>query len=193
MATFCFHASMDHKTYEASSVGANGTTYNILGEYTTKDDGTVEYSFARTYVARLKKTYWTGTLENDGETLTGKYGYAKDDQPWTFVLKRVPPEVLIDRPHPKEFTENRIKAFWKYALTATHNQVRRRLFSWSYLKARRDVRKEYLELLLKEADGRLTDEDFKRFSALDHHSTFDDVRCFYVLQDYRQRAVPAHL
>ncbi|KAI1783149.1 hypothetical protein LXA43DRAFT_904186 [Ganoderma leucocontextum] len=192
MITFCLHASMDHKTYEASSVGANGTDYNILGDYTTKDDGAVEYAFTRTYVARMKKTYWTATLEDDGETLSGKWGYDKDSQSWAFVLKRVPPEVLIDRPQPKEFAENRAKALWKYALTAVHNQVRRRLFSWSYLKARRDVRKEYLELLLKEADGRLTNEDLVRFSVLDHRSTFDDVRCFYVLQDYRLRAVPAH-
>ena len=86
-----------------------------------------------------------------------------------------------------------MKALWKYALTAIHNQVRRRFFSWSYRKARRDMRKEYLELLLKEVDGRLTNEDLERFSVLDHRSTFDDVRCFYVLQDYRLRAVPAHL
>ncbi|PIL33826.1 hypothetical protein GSI_03532 [Ganoderma sinense ZZ0214-1] len=192
MITFYLHASVDPRTYGASSVGANGTDYNILGEYTTNDDGTTEYSFTQTYVARIPKTYWTATLEDDAQTLSGRWGYDKDDQPWTFVFKRVSPEVLVDRPHPKEFAENRIKALWKYALTAVRNQVRRRLFSWAYLAERRDRRKEYLELLLKESDGQLTREDTERASALAQRSTFDEVRCFYIRQEYRQRAVPPH-
>lgn len=195
MITFCLHASQvdDSETYEASSITADGTEYSILGEYTTNEDGTVAYSFTQQFVARWKTTYWTGSLEDEGETLSGKWGYEKDHQPYTFVFKRVSPEVLVDRPHPKEFAENRAKAFWKFALTAVRNQVRRRMFSCSYLEERRDVRKEYLDLLLKEMDGRLTDADSARFSALNHRSTFDDVRCFYIINDYRIRPIPAHL
>ena len=193
MMSFCLHASMDHKTCEASALCATGTDYNILGEYTTKDDGTVGYAITQTYVARIPKTYWTVTLTDDGETLSGKWGYEKDDQPHTVIYKRIPPEVLVDRPHPKEFAENRVKALWKFAATAVRNQVRRGMFSWSYLKERRDVRREYLDLLLKEMDDQLTKADFARFSALDHRSTFDDVRAFYVRRDYKQRADAVHL
>ncbi|KAM5533025.1 hypothetical protein V8D89_013293 [Ganoderma adspersum] len=196
MSTFYFHASevddSETRTYEASSIGADGTDYNILGEYATEEDRTVVYSFTQHSVARSKTTYWTGSLEDEGETLSGKWGYEKDHQPYTFVFKRVPPEVLADRPHPKEFTANRVKALWKFALTAVRNQVRRRMFSWSYLEERRDVRREYLDLLLKEMDGRLTDADSTRFSTLNHRLTFDDVRCFYIIHDYRKRAIPAH-
>lgn len=194
MITFFLHASIEWPlAYEASSVDANGTMYDILGHCITKGNGTIEYSFTRTYVARSKKTYWTGTLEDDRETLTGKWGYAEDDQPWGFVFKRVPPEVFVDRPHPKEFSENRVKTLWKYALTAIHNQVRRSLFSWSYLKERRDMRKEYLELLLKEANDRLTDEDMERFSRLGQRLAFDDVGFFYIIYDYKLRTIATHL
>ncbi|PIL33864.1 hypothetical protein GSI_03570 [Ganoderma sinense ZZ0214-1] len=157
MMSFCFHASMDHKTFEASAPCATGTDYNVLGEYTTKDDGTVEYLITQTYAARISKTYWTVTLADDGDTLSGKWGYEKDDQPHTVIYKRIPPEVLIDRPHPREFAEDRARALWKFAVTAVRNQVRRKLFlfSWSYLKERRD----------------LATADFERFSALDHRST----------------------
>ncbi|TBU55048.1 hypothetical protein BD310DRAFT_934540 [Dichomitus squalens] len=192
MYTFCFHASMDHKTYEASANGANGTDYNLIGDYTTKDDGTVEYNISRSYIARFRKSYWTGRLEDDGETLSGRWGYEKDDQPYTFLFKRVPPEVLVDRPHPKEFKENRIRALWKYALTVVRNDVRRKMFSWSYIKERRDLRLEYLKLAQKEEEGILTSEDVERFGVLDQRSTFNDVRCFYVLQDIRQRSVIEH-
>ncbi|KAM5530344.1 hypothetical protein V8D89_015985 [Ganoderma adspersum] len=193
MITFCLHASEDHKTFEASSVGANGTGYNILDDYMPQDNDTVQYSFVQAYVARLKRTYWTGTLEDDGQTLSGKWGYAKDDQPWTFVFKRIPPEVLVNRPLADEFAENRVKALWKYALTAVLDQVRRRLCSWSYLAERRDNRKEYLELLRREtSDGLQTNEGSEGFSVLARRLTFDDARCFYILNDNGRRAVTPH-
>ncbi|KAI1785889.1 hypothetical protein LXA43DRAFT_99677 [Ganoderma leucocontextum] len=190
MITFCLRASMDNRMYEASAVDEDGMHFNILGNYTIRDDETVEYAFTWTYLARSYTQYWTGTLDDDGNTFSGKWGYEKDDQAYTFIFKRVPPEVLIDRPHPKEFTENRVKALWKYALTAVRNQIRRRLFSWSYLKERRDMRKECLELLLREMDGRLTMADYERSSVFQLRLTFDDIRYVYVLRDYRQRAFP---
>ncbi|KAM5543339.1 hypothetical protein V8D89_003213 [Ganoderma adspersum] len=197
--TFYFDAPANHPqdrgTYQATAVAANGTDYNIYGDYTARADGAIEYSFTQTYAARIPKTYWTGTLTDGGETLSGWWGYKRDDQPHAYVYKRTPPQVLVDRPLSEEFTENRVKTLWKYALTAICNQARRRLckFSWEDLKARRDVRKEYLELLLKETEGRLTKQDIERSSALARLSTFDDVRCFNVLQEYRQRAVLLHI
>ncbi|KAM5533055.1 hypothetical protein V8D89_013270 [Ganoderma adspersum] len=170
--TFCFHAPVnqlhDPRTYEASAVAVNGTDYNVHCDYTARDDGTVEYSFTQTYAARIPKMYWTGTLTDDGGTLSGRWGYKKEDQPHTFVYKRTPLEVLVDRPLPEEFTKNRVKALWSYALTAIHNQVRRQLFSWSYLVEH-------------------------RATVLARRSTFDDVRCFYIIRKRRQRAVPPHI
>ncbi|KAM5533024.1 hypothetical protein V8D89_013292 [Ganoderma adspersum] len=160
MMTFCLHASVDHTTYEASAILACGTYFNVLGTYTAQIDGTVAYTFTQAYVAQIQTRYFTGALVDDGATLSGNWGYGKDHQPYTFVL--------VDRPHPQEFTKNRVKALWKYALTATHNQVRRQLFSWSCLKARRDL------------------------SVVRHLSTFDDVRCLYVLRDYSKQTVLAH-
>lgn len=192
MMTFCLHASVNHATYEASAVMASGTYFNILGTYTTRDNDT-EYTFTQTCAARFQTRYFTGTLGDGGATLCGKWGHRKDDQPYMFIFKRISPELLVDRPHPKEFSENGVKALWKYALTTAHNQVRRRLFSWSYLKQRRDVRKGSEPLLKLAADGVLTCKDFKRLSALHRLATFDDVRCFYVLQDYNERAIPTHL
>ncbi|KAI1785867.1 hypothetical protein LXA43DRAFT_1099745 [Ganoderma leucocontextum] len=72
-------------------------------------------------------------------------------------------------------------------------EVRRRLFSWSYLEEGRDARKKYFELLRKETSGRLTNADkFERLllSVFDFRSKLDlgHLRCSYVLQDFRQRA-----
>ena len=194
MITFCLHASADHGSYEASEVGALGTAFTILGGYRTKEDGTFEYSFSRTYAARIKKTYFIGTLDEDGVTLSGKWGYSLDKMENYFWFKRsIAPDILVARPPPAEFEENRVRALWNYALTYAQDEARRRLYSWSYFKGRRDMRKEYLELLEREVDDLSTDEDLMRFAYLDRKSTYDDARCFYILQDYRQRPKPAHL
>ncbi|TFK86599.1 hypothetical protein K466DRAFT_587082 [Polyporus arcularius HHB13444] len=193
MATWCFHASADHGSYEASSVGASGTTLTLLGGYRTKGDGTIEYSFSRTHAARLRKAYFVGTLDEDQMTLSGKWGHSLEEMDYTFWYKRnVATEILVARPPPAEFEENRIRALWNYALTYSRDEARRKLYSWSYFKERRNMRKEYLELLEREADDLSTDQDIDRFVYLDRKNTYDDVRCFYFLQNYRQRSKPAH-
>ncbi|KAH9894903.1 hypothetical protein C8Q73DRAFT_644952 [Cubamyces lactineus] len=194
IVSFCFHASADSNTYEASDVAAHGTGYTIHGSYTKKDDGTIEYNFSRTYIARLRKTYFTGTLDEDGERLSGSWGYSETEKPYRFIFwKNVPPETLIARPPPSEFEENKTKALWKYALTAVHNEVRRKMFSWSFLKGRRAIRQEYLALLENESNNLTTLADLDRFAVLDRTATCEDVRCFYVLSDYQRRSVPTHL
>ncbi|KAI0325467.1 hypothetical protein GY45DRAFT_1348843 [Cubamyces sp. BRFM 1775] len=193
-ASFRFHASTDPNTYEASDVAAQGTGYTLHGGYTKKDDGTVEYNFSKTYMVHSCKRYFTGTLNEDDERLSGSWGYSETDKPYRFIFwKKVPPETLIARPPPSEFEENKTKALWKYALTAVHNEVRRKMFSWSYLKERRAIRKEYLELLERESDNLITAADLDRFSMLDRMVTCEDVRCFYVLGDRQRRLVPTHL
>ncbi|KAI0666566.1 hypothetical protein C8Q78DRAFT_1107669 [Trametes maxima] len=192
--TFCLHASADHSTYEASDVAAFGTGYTVLGGYKTNEDGTIEYNFSMTYTARLKSVYFTGTLNEDCGTLSGSWGYGvEDDKSFQFFFKRVPPETLIARPPPSEFEENKIRTLWKYALTAAQNEARRKLFSWSYFRARRDIRREYLKLLEREENNLATADDLDRFAVLDGTATCEDVRCFYVLRDYRKPAIPSHL
>ncbi|KAI0644525.1 hypothetical protein C8Q79DRAFT_777894 [Trametes meyenii] len=191
--TFCLHASADHSTYEASDVAAFGTGYTILGGYKAKEAGTTEYNFSMTYAARMRSVYFTGILDEDCGTLSGSWGYDEDDKSYQFFFKRIPPEVLIARPPPSEFEENNIHALWKYALTAAQNEARRKLFSWSYFRERRDVRREYLKLLEREENNLAIAEDLDRFAVLDRTVTCEDVRCFYVLRDYRKPAIPSHL
>lgn len=193
MVTFCFHASADSASYEASDTAAHGTAFTILGGYTKKEDGSIEYNFSRTYAARHRKTYFTGSLTEDGGTLAGRWGYDDDEKPYHFLFKRVPAETLIARPPPTEFEENKIRALWKYALTAVHNEVRRKMFSWSYLKERRDIRHEYLHLVEREIDNVSTDDDLDRLALLNGTATCEEVRSFYVLKDYGQRSIPSHL
>ena len=54
-------------------------------------------------------------------------------------------------------------------------RVRRRLFSWSYLKTWWALCEEYPELLLKLADGGLTNKGIRWLVVRRRLSTFDDV------------------
>ncbi|KAH9942449.1 uncharacterized protein BXZ73DRAFT_88023 [Epithele typhae] len=174
MTTFCFHASVDSNSYSGKDIGAQGSSFTVSGSYKTTDDGTIEYSFTRTYTARITATFFVGTLSDDGQTLSG--------------AGRVAPEILAARPPPSAFTGDRIKALWTYALTYGRDEARRRLFSWSYIKERRDRREQYVMLSHREDDDALTKDDLDTFELLDRRSTCAEARAFYVLRDYRQRA-----
>ncbi|CDO75523.1 hypothetical protein BN946_scf184871.g4 [Trametes cinnabarina] len=194
MLSFCFHASADHITFEANSVAAAGIDYNITGGYQVEHDGSVKYTFVRkNALARIRTTYFTGALDQEGERLFGNWGYSEDDKPYPFqFFKRVTPEALVARPSPSEFEANKARALWKYALTAVRNEVRARTLSWTNIQERRKIKEEYLELLEREEDDQLTAADLDRFAFLDSTCTFEDVRYFYTLSDYHLRRIPRH-
>ncbi|KAI8975856.1 hypothetical protein BD414DRAFT_423775 [Trametes punicea] len=187
MLSFCFHASPDGLTYEAKEIAAQGTSYSIVGGYTVNNSGSLEYNFSWTYVVRIPKVYFTGTLDQDGERLSGFWGLSEADKPYPFLFfKRIPPEALIARPPPADFEENRIRALWRYALTAVHNEVRRKLFSWSYLRERRDIRKQFYELGGRAGSNALRPGDQERLEALYNLASSEDMRIFFALKSGRE-------
>ncbi|KAI8975832.1 hypothetical protein BD414DRAFT_497057 [Trametes punicea] len=194
MLSFCWHASTDHITYHASALTAAGTRYTINGGYEVKEDGSIQYNFSRVHaLSSLRTTYFTGVLDEDGGRLSGSWGYEEDDKPYPFLFfKHLSPDYIIARPPPAAFDENRVRALWRYALTAVRNEVRRKMLSWSVIQERRRIKEEYFELLRREEDDTLTSGDLDRFAVLDGTNTYDDIRSFYVLNDYRQAPVLWH-
>ncbi len=74
-------------------------------------------------------------------------------------------------------------------LSHTRTTARRRLWSWSYLNQRRDLRTKYLELL----ELALDDDEWDRLNDLHAVLTHDDVRYLFAVQRYWQRpAKPVH-
>ncbi len=191
MRTWCFHASAERNVYEASGISWRGGSFTVFGGHTTDSDGTVVYHFSAVFTGRVASTFhFRATLDEDGTTLSGMWGTSEDRLIYEFWLKRTRPEILVARPPPADFRENKVGALWNYALTYAHNHARRRLWSWSYFRQRRDLQTKYLELL-----ERALDDDAEGWSGLnDLHAalTYDDVRCFHVLQKYRQRPEPIH-
>ncbi|KAI9068321.1 hypothetical protein FKP32DRAFT_1754486 [Trametes sanguinea] len=185
MLSFSFHASADHATYEASAVTDSASRFTIFGGYTHGRAGAIEYTFSITHLPQTPTFYCLGTIDADGRKLSGRCGPDKDDMPHTFqFFKSIPPEVIIARPPPLEFEASRVRALWKYALTAALNQARRKMFSWSYLRERRALRQEYQELL--EHDVTMLPSDTRRRRWLDMLITYEDMRALHVLHTLRQ-------
>ncbi|KAH9856040.1 hypothetical protein C2E23DRAFT_563914 [Lenzites betulinus] len=99
-------------------------------------------------------------LHADGITLTGEQQSSSVLLPFVTNLysaipytyhctfkKGITPEVMIFYPSSDSLLANRPAALWRYAISAVLFDVRRRLFSWSFIKERRD-RKRLLASLM---------------------------------------------
>ena len=193
MSTFCFNVSVDPHTYEASDVGANGTTFNIQGRYSVSEDSTIEYSFKRSWSARFRDQFFVGNLSPGGDELSGKWGYAEDDLKYSFIYRRTSPKILIWRPSPAQFKENRIRALWKYALSVALDEVRGKLGSWSYIKEKLSRRTEYVRIVQRQDSGVATESDSNRQIELHCQMTYEELRCCFILKDIYPQPLPVHL
>ena len=193
MGSICLHASAVPDTYEASGTTATGTAYTLVGGYTALEDGSIEYRFTRNYTARLFKIFYVGTLDPENETLSGTCGLDENKHTWSFRYRRLVPEILVAYPPPDAFDSNRIRALWSFTLSAVLNEVRRRFFSWSYIKDRRDRRIEFLELVRRQEDQVATEEELQRLAHLNLVSTCDEAHAFHVFNQTKERPVPVHL
>ena len=195
MLTFFLKPSTipDTVGFEATSTDVHGQDFTITGTYELRDadSNPVEYVFTMKHPAAEvngedKITYFRGTLDEDGMNLLGSWGNTEEDRPWAFLFTRVAPEVLVCRPSPGAFQRHRIRALWSYARAATLSEVRRTLFSWSYLKERRDLRKKYLDILHRQAEESFSQSDPERLMRLHRKMTCDDVKYCHALVEHNQ-------
>lgn len=88
------------------------------------------------------------------------------------------------RPPEEEFEKNPARARWRFALNAIRSEVheRQRKWSWDYLKERRDMRKEYVELFIKKLTlphgQTLQPEDQRELDDLEKKLSYEDIRFF---------------
>jgi hypothetical protein len=94
--------------------------------------------------------YFSGTYDRSTMRIDGTAGPGPDvdEHEDIVVLSQQPADVIIYRPHPTVLTnpEIKISALWQFAKDAILHQVRKRMWSWSYFRARRDNRTRYLDL-----------------------------------------------
>ena len=140
-------------------------SYTIKGRCSTLDDGRIEVRFALLARNGGSCQYFEGHIGKEGY-LTGYYSYTEGPtnpgSPYLYTFYRIPAEILACRPLPAEFTKDRARALWAFARNALLFRARRKLFSWSFFKDRRDRRRRFLALGIRKllnAGPPLTDEE----------------------------------
>ncbi|KAL1941413.1 hypothetical protein VTO73DRAFT_7230 [Trametes versicolor] len=130
------------------------TLQTITGQVLEATDGS-----QRTYLitttgnsGAVAPSYFKATLDADGTTLVGEQDVSAafttpGPKPHVVLKKGVSPETMLFYPSPSALATNKPAALWRFALDAVLYNVRRRLFSWTFLRERRD-RKRHLASLL---------------------------------------------
>ncbi|KAJ7065527.1 hypothetical protein C8F01DRAFT_982091, partial [Mycena amicta] len=139
----------------------SGAAENFLGLLETKGTGTgvksgrkvtFKVTWPDGYVAECE-----GEYDPEGETIKGTWVEKEEDSDSdsdsdsddssTFLFRRTPAAAFRFRYTDAEFAANAARARWKFAISATLNEVQRARMTWPYLKKRFEERKRSLELL----------------------------------------------
>ncbi|KAH9948257.1 hypothetical protein B0H21DRAFT_847639 [Amylocystis lapponica] len=191
-----FHIdSSDSHRCESTGVTPEGTSWTCVGTYEIQAPGDITYSFKITYHTRFSTSILTGSLSEDKQMLSGVRKDSSAMGDGYFMLSRLPADVLTFRPSPNDFTANKARALWRFALGAIEYQISRTMFSWSFFKRRRDTRQRYLDLLAREFDyGRpLDDAEKAEFSRCRQALTPADARFYDTIYSYKLRTTEIHL
>ena len=183
---------------QGSGVEVDAQSYTIKGKYSISDSGTTEVQFTILFEGGDPTEYFKGHLDENG-SLVGYQGYMEDvseeNHASLFILRNIPTEVMAYRPSPAEFSENKARALWKFALDVVMMQTRRKLFSWSFFKERRDRRRRYIELNIQYwYYGRpLIEEEWKEFLVFRRSLLPADALYYLSMRKRIIEIVPSHL
>lgn len=189
-------SSANPKQFQDSGIAANGTDWTLSGEYMVDPEGgKVTYAFTITYKARWITESFRGELKDTGTELSGTYGYGAKptSMEYSFVFKRLSCEVMRFWPSPKELTENKNRALWRFAYHSVLAETRRRMGSWGVLRERWDNARRYVTLLHKRDTTGLSDDEDRHLADCRRNMTPEEARLSYIYLDLRKRSVPEHL
>jgi hypothetical protein len=180
-----------------------GSSRSNLGDFTVsgkcslgETEGTIDISMKREFVEHHPTQYWEGQMDMDTETIMGTWGFDPDSTTHhgTFILKRTAPEDLRFRPAPVTFDTDKVHSLWKFALTAIEARVRCLTWSWSYFKERRDNRKRFIELYIRNGyfGCPLSPDELWEFRRVRQTLTSADSRYYHSLANYQVRRTIDH-
>ncbi|KAF9807161.1 hypothetical protein IEO21_08361 [Rhodonia placenta] len=192
MWTVFIHTSNAESTqYEALVyIPDSKVEFKLAGDIVPEADGKVTYQFRIIIPFHGISVKYDGTLNEDGNMLSGKYSLGVLR---AFFLSRMPVEVLICRPSPMELQSDRIRALWRFALTAVQEQVARRRLTWKFLAKRRDLRHRYMDLALRTQLGRpLNEAETEEWrNCMGALTPLDALICHHVME-LRKRTICIH-
>ncbi|KAJ3554138.1 hypothetical protein NM688_g3261 [Phlebia brevispora] len=194
MTSFYVHVSPSNDSdFEASGVHY-GTTYQLTGKCVRNSTGVIHVSFTIQYSQEFRTKHYVGYLTTDG-SIVGYQGWHHGARQYPFILRRTPAEIMCHRPSPLEFRANKPRALWKFAITAVRNDIRKRSWSWTFFKHRRDTRLRQIEYDIRNYTpyGRpLDDKEREEWAVIRQAMTATDAIFFRDMRDNKLRMRPCH-
>jgi hypothetical protein len=168
MVSFFFHAAVG-KEHQLEASSFSGDLPYAVTASVTQEDGHLKIKAVFRYEKDLADRYYTGIIQEDG-TITGSQGSAEDESTHDnlFIWTRVTDELMCLRPLPPYMVPskdsegkepNKPRAMFNYAIRAVMFQNRKKSWSWSYFKERRDNRVRFLQFLNE------TEMDYNAYSS----------------------------
>ena len=146
MMEFYIHVtSLVEQTFEADGRDFDGSTYHMSGRCNVNNQHQIEVTFSFQWSAAVDAEYYQGFLDESG-VLMGYMGWSEDARVLQFVFKQLPADIMVFYPSPLERERNLAQARWKFAIQSTLQDVKRKMWSWSYFAERRQRRKRYIQL-----------------------------------------------
>ncbi|TFY62185.1 hypothetical protein EVJ58_g4026 [Rhodofomes roseus] len=182
--------------HELEAVGSmpdsmRGIAFTLGGNAETTAHGETYYTLHLRSTFQALNVELRGKMSANRTLIEGVWGAVEMEatrraEVGPFVLTRMTPEVLSFRPAPWEFEQNRIRALWRFALSATHQQVLRSTYSWKFFKQRRTARLRYVEFSLRGRYGPLLSaEDEVEYQGLNRSLSPADARFYASLAEHQ--------
>ncbi|CAK5278179.1 unnamed protein product [Mycena citricolor] len=171
-------------------IATEGDSHTITG---TCSSSTHAVSFRRSLPDRHATQFFAGKWDPANDTLLGTLGFEPD--PATHFMD------LVFRPlvarHARLMPPDKDpRALWKFATAAVLDDVRQRGWTWSYFKERRDTRRKYIELFIRNGDGSaqfgatLSEEESDEYRHVKKALSTGDLRFYSTLAEQQIRTVP---
>ena len=179
MMTFVLEPADGEYEFKANAWSIKGRD-TITGSWFKDENGITKIKLMTT--PQSFSWCFSGRFDAERDALTGVWGQSLDaENSWgPMEFRRISPRYLTVYPSIKEFSDNKPRALWRFAIAAVRNDVRRERWSWSYFAQRRDDRKTVLSSTIRYMyfGEPLDSEEHQRCSAASQRLTPADA-CFY--------------
>ncbi|OSX57145.1 hypothetical protein POSPLADRAFT_1050210 [Postia placenta MAD-698-R-SB12] len=191
------HASSERGRFEASGIASDGAFFRGSGTVTFPSDSDGPLYIFKMMFDRSCVSVWTlnGSLNDDGETLSGSWGYNSSDRRNVFVFSRTRRAVETTVALFLDIGLSRNRALWQFAISSVVERIRRQAAFWRSFKQQRFNRSRYIELMNRRRGfGRHLDsyEDRELERCLRSLSALE-ARTYETFRLHRLRTTPSYL
>jgi len=157
--------------------------FTISGSWSKGESDITEVTFKISSfdTAYFHPIYLNSRLDSQRDTLTGVWGTSELETSMGLTeFRRIPPHHLVAYPDVKSLRDNKPREFWKFAIAAVQNNIRREHWSWSYFSQRRLDRVTRISLTIRynHFGTPLNEEEIDQLGAATRRLTSTDA-CFY--------------